>query len=192
MTSAAITTKPKAGEGGRCNVRTRKGGSCTLPAGWGTPHVGRGACKLHGGAAPSSIAKYEREAALEAMVVFGGAIEVDPLEALLQCVYRAAGVAAWLRLKVESLDGELDPDSAWVRLQGEWTDKQARYAKMAIDAGVSERKVRIMERTGQRIAAALDDAVAPLDLPPEARAAVVERFVTRLQVLEQSEDGDAS
>jgi hypothetical protein len=30
-------------------MRIRRTGLCTLPAGWGTSHAGRGACKLHGG-----------------------------------------------------------------------------------------------------------------------------------------------
>lgn len=33
-----------------CGARTRSGGRCKHPAGWGTSHVGQGRCKLHGGA----------------------------------------------------------------------------------------------------------------------------------------------
>jgi hypothetical protein len=32
-----------------CGAKTRSGGSCKRPAGWGTDHVGTGRCKLHGG-----------------------------------------------------------------------------------------------------------------------------------------------
>lgn len=32
-----------------CGGKTRAGGGCTRPAGWGTDHVGTGRCKLHGG-----------------------------------------------------------------------------------------------------------------------------------------------
>jgi len=32
-----------------CGAKTKKGTPCQLSAGWGTPHVGSGRCKLHGG-----------------------------------------------------------------------------------------------------------------------------------------------
>ena len=32
-----------------CGAETRSGAPCKQPAGWGTEHVGRGRCKLHGG-----------------------------------------------------------------------------------------------------------------------------------------------
>lgn len=32
-----------------CGAKNRAGGPCGRPAGWGTPHVGEGRCKLHGG-----------------------------------------------------------------------------------------------------------------------------------------------
>ena len=34
-----------------CEGKTRSGGLCRRPAGWGTAHVGTGHCKLHGGCA---------------------------------------------------------------------------------------------------------------------------------------------
>ncbi len=34
-----------------CGAKTRSGTPCQLPAGWSTDHVGRGKCKMHGGAA---------------------------------------------------------------------------------------------------------------------------------------------
>lgn len=125
--------------------------------------------------------------------VMGGAIEVNPLDALLQCVYRAAGIAAWMRMQVEDLQSAEDVVSAgqlnaWVRLEQDALDRLARFSRDAVNAGVAERQVRIAERTGRKIAAALDDAIGPLDLPPVERSAVVARFVARLSVLEQAGD----
>jgi hypothetical protein len=57
---------------------------------------------------------------------------------------------------------------------------------MALDAGVAERQVRIAERTGQLIAAALDEAIAPLRLADADRVAVVKRFARGLTALEQA------
>lgn len=37
-------------DGVQCGAKKRQGeGTCALPAGWGTDHVGYGRCKLHGG-----------------------------------------------------------------------------------------------------------------------------------------------
>ncbi len=69
-------------------------------------------------------------------------------QALLQCVYRAAGQAAWLRLKVESLADDVLLCSGahgapvahtWVRMEQEALDRLARVSKMALDGGVAER-----------------------------------------------------
>ncbi len=38
-----------------CGAKTRGGGQCQHPAGWGTQHVGSGRCKLHGGASTGPI-----------------------------------------------------------------------------------------------------------------------------------------
>jgi hypothetical protein len=175
-----------------CAATTRSGGSCSLPAGHGTQHVGYGRCRRHGGNTPTHVRAAERERALAEGVAFGGAVDVDPITLLLAMVHRTAGVVAWLRLKVESLDpGELldgHRPSAWVRLEAEWVDRASRTAKMALDAGVAERQIRIAERTGAKIAAALEESLDPLDLEPAVRMAVVERFVTALTRLEQTND----
>lgn len=177
-----------------CGARTRSGRPCRRPAGHGTAHVGFGRCVLHGGMTPSHVRAAERERALGEIATMGGAIEVGPIELLLAAVYRAAGVCAWLRLKVEGLRADELVDggrvSVWAQMEAEWLDRAARYAKMALDAGVAERQVRIAERTGARIAAALEEAVAPLDLPPGEQAATVQRFVRALTVLEQTDDAD--
>lgn len=39
----------------KCGAKTRSGGTCKQPAGWGTQHVGEGRCKLHGGNAGRPI-----------------------------------------------------------------------------------------------------------------------------------------
>ncbi len=59
---------------------------------------------------------------------------------------------------------------------------------MALDAGVEERQIRIAERTGALIAAALEEAVTPLGLPPAEQSATVQRFVRALTVLERCDD----
>jgi hypothetical protein len=61
---------------------------------------GMSVCRLHGGAAPQTIAAAERrlqqEAASRAVEVLGLSVKVDPHTALLEELQRAAGCVAWL------------------------------------------------------------------------------------------------
>src|SRR4051794_35743629 len=180
-----------------CAARTRSGGQCRRPAGHGTEHAGIGRCRLHGGSTPAQLERARRQVALRELAAMGGAIAVEPTQALLECVHRAAGQAAWLRMKVESLRDEelLCPGAhgglmphTWVRMEQEAIDRLARLSKMALDSGVAERHVRIAERTGQLIAAALHDAIGPLALSAADRAAVLERFVSGLTALEETSE----
>jgi hypothetical protein len=86
-----------------CGARRRSGGQCRRPAGPGTEHLGIGRCSLHGGSTPAHMERARRDLALRELAVMGGRLEIEPTQALLECVYRAAGQAAWLRGKVESL-----------------------------------------------------------------------------------------
>src|SRR3954468_15761568 len=158
-----------------CAARKRSGGQCRRPAGHGTEHLGIGRCSLHGGSTPAQMERARRDLALREVAVMGGRVEIEPTQALLECVYRAAGQEAWLRGKVESLSqdevlcvgahGRPTPHT-WIRLEQEALDRLARFSKMALDAGVAERQTRITKRAGTRIAAALEEAAAPLCLPP--------------------------
>ena len=182
-----------------CSARTRSGGRCRRPAGHGTEHSGIGRCKLHGGSTPAQSERARRELAHRELALLGGSIAIEPTDALLECVHRAAGQATWLRLKVESLEPDAlvcvgahgDPAlHTWARMEHEALDRLARWSKMALDAGVAERSVQIAERTAQLIAVALDEALAPLGLPPQQRSSVIERFAERLSQLERK--GEAS
>lgn len=43
-----------------CGAKTRGGGACQKPLGWGTDHPGQGRCKLHGGATPVKHGRYSK------------------------------------------------------------------------------------------------------------------------------------
>lgn len=100
-------TAPDSGEGHdatqTCGARGRTGKPCGLPAGWGTPHVGSGRCRKHGGSTPNHLVKAGRERAERAVATFGLPVEIDPRDALLQEVHRTAGHVAWLAELVADL-----------------------------------------------------------------------------------------
>ena len=54
MTGPALPT----GDDKFCCAKTKSGGRCRRPAGWGTKHVGQGRCKLHFGNAPIKHGRY--------------------------------------------------------------------------------------------------------------------------------------
>src|SRR3954453_10762482 len=179
----------------RCGARTRSGGRCGLPAGHGTDHVGWGRCKLHGGNAPSGRRRAYHLEALASMPRMGGEVEVEPTDALLYCVRREAGRQAWLRAMLEVENAEdadiADPNSRvaeLARLEIEATERLARFSKMALDAGVAERRIRMAERQAQALAHAFTTA---LDAHPMAsrlsnaeRAELVRLFAAQLALLE--------
>src|SRR3954469_6467304 len=132
-----------------CDAPTRAGGKCRKPAGFGTDHFGVGRCRSHGGNSPTHRRAAHRQMALAELPAMGGNIDVDPTEALLHCVKREAGRSGWLQLRVEALDPDgveqvADPHSEvaeLVRLEAQSIERLARFAKMALDAGLDERQV---------------------------------------------------
>jgi len=114
-------------------------------------------------------------------------VEVSPSDALLYTVRRAAGLSSYYRGRLADIDPDAEPDAGrlWAGLERESLRDLARYSKMTLDAGVEERAAQLAERAGNLIAAALDEAIAPLGLTSGARAAVVERFAARLAALEE-------
>jgi cell division FtsZ-interacting protein ZapD len=156
----------------RCGANTKRGAVCNKPAGWGTPSQ-HGRCRLHGGASPTHQKAAQRREAQRAVEQFGLPREVEPHEALLEEVHRAAGHVAWLGEVVRTLeknqvvhgitrsvqlpDGTRTVEARaavniWVKLYQEERDRLVRVAKAAIDAGVEARQVRLAEAQAEQLA----------------------------------------
>lgn len=180
----------------RCGAKLRrKSAKCQHEAGWGTDHPGYGRCKLHGGASPSGNAAAARLEAQQFMDAGESLRQVEPIDAMLYTVQRGSAIAVYCRRRVATLeegDRVKDGDvNLWARLELEALDRLARYAKMALDAGVAERRVQMAERLGGMLAAAAEDALAVLgDVVTDAmRRKFVSAFASRLAVLEAHDDG---
>ncbi len=61
-----------------CGAKTRSGGQCQQPAGWGTQHVGQGRCKLHGGNAGAPIITGRYSIKRQALAAKAQAFYADP------------------------------------------------------------------------------------------------------------------
>lgn len=182
--------------GGKRRGPDSEGKTCTRPAGWGTDHAGTGRCKLHGGSTRSHKIAGQVAKAEQAVVTFGLPREVDPRDALLEEVYRAAGAVDWLHQQVRALDpddviwgksevvdktaGEFPGTdtthradvNVWVQL---WQKERAhlvKVAKEAISAGIEERKVRLAEQQGALLAGVIKNILGDLNLSPEQQAKV--------------------
>lgn len=166
------------GKGGKCNSLKRNSKDrCTLPAGQGTEHLGYGACQYHGGNSPS-LKKNAVKALLRDMAA---ELDMDPHDALLFTVRLAAGTVAWLRVRIEEI-GELTDDMStseraahmdMVRMlsdmYGEERDRLTKTAKLAIDAGIDERRISLEEEQGELIAKAVTGILADLGLTPQQK-----------------------
>lgn len=175
-----------------CGAKTRQGGKCKRPAGAGTDHLGHGHCKLHGGRSPAGI-KYAAKLAAAAL---GEELDVEPHEALLQCVHAAAGEVAFFTAKVRELEqdvvvvehervrtwtggesgGGVETTTStqaelniWLRARQEALDRLAKFSKMALDAGVAERQVRIVEQWAQQLGDAIAAILDKLELSAEQK-----------------------
>lgn len=127
----------------------------------------------------------------------GVALDVEPHEALLQCVRLTAGEVVYCNQMI----AELAPDEAvghpleivnregytseegqvsyeerrekvpmmniWIRTRAAALERLAKFAKMALDAGVDERRVRLAEGFTGVLAPVLREFMEQLELTPE-------------------------
>lgn len=166
-----------------------------MRAGAGTAHLGVGQCKHHGGSTESG----NKHAAKQMAVVMGAEVDIEPHEALMLCVRIAAGEVAYCTRKIAELtheeatghpvtrtvseftgdDGQVYETeqtkhapielNIWIRVRQEALDRLAKFAKMALDAGVEERKVRMAEQWGERLARLLAGILEDLNLTPKQK-----------------------
>jgi hypothetical protein len=203
MTESSVITRY---DDHRCGSKQRRrDGTCTLPAGWGTDHVGVGRCKLHGGNTPSQVANARTEQARRAVATYGLPVAVDPGEALLAEVARTNGHVLWLVDVIRRQDpdalvwgvteetergsGEFPgvdvkqgaAPSVWVELYLRERRHLLEVSKTVIALGLEARRVRLAEAQGALMAAMFRGALDDAALPAEMRAVVESAFARRLQ-----------
>lgn len=175
----------------RCGGATRSGTPCRNVKGYKTDHVGYGRCFLHGGASPNGRKAGERERVMSEIASLLEAERIDsddPIEGLAEAERRARTMGRVLERVVSELEqwwgpnrlGDVVPHVA-VDLLAQWTDKSARVSKLAIDAGLEERRTALSERQGEMLAAVLRTLLASLSAALVA-AGLAEGVVQRVMV----------
>jgi hypothetical protein len=129
------------------------------------PSPGLNVCVKHGGGQPQArkagTARRAQAKARAAVDAYGLARDVSPTEALLEEVQWAAGHVAWLREQVARFDAgpralTMDADGrAILDVYGDERDRLVRFAKLASDAGVDERRIELAEQQGALVATGL-------------------------------------
>lgn len=171
-----------------CGARSRSGGTCRKPAGWGTPHR-TGRCRLHGGATRNHIAKAQRQEAEHAARVYGLPVEIDPRDALLEELWRAQGIVQWLTGEVAALQrdhlygpvgggGDSYPRSephVLIRMLGEERDRLRQVAKTCHDVGIEERQQQLAEQWGAMAATTIGGILRELGMDGDPRAPEIVR-----------------
>lgn len=170
-----------------CGAKTRRGTPCQRQAGWGTEST-FGRCAWHGGASPNGRVHAARQEGRAAAARLGIALETDPGEALLACVHLDAGEVAFLQERAQLIEegeefrkGDLHPT---LRAFQAARDRLARHSKLALDAGIDERRVRLVESLGQQLGPILRDAIEEVDLSAAQRHQLREALARHLSTLE--------
>jgi len=109
--------------------------------------------------------------------------DAEPSEVLLKAIRCDWGAVQYVQSRLAEINVQLleatTPDELtmakmqmglWQDLYRSWVDQSAKHAKMALDAGVEERRVRLSEQIGAQFAMALQGIYAGLDLSPAQAA----------------------
>jgi hypothetical protein len=173
-------------DGDKCGAKTQNGGKCRNPAGFRTDHLGYGSCFKHSGATTNG----NKAAARAAVMAMAAEADAEPSKVLLKAIRCDWGAVQYVQGRLAELNQEIieaatpedrlkavDQMAVWQQAYGDWVDRSAKHAKMALDAGVQERQIRLSEMIGAQFAIALQGIRQGLNLTP-AQEAVWKQLVT--------------
>jgi hypothetical protein len=176
-----------------CGARTRSGGRCGRPAGWGTDHVSVGPCKLHGGSTPTvSRGAHRQLVEAEARSDLERLGEPEPLgHPVDELLALGAEVRSFLEILRERVGGlqhldttdraGIERESALVALYERGLDRAHRLLAELAKLGLAERLVRIGEREAQAFVELLDGVLADPTLGLTADQVVAFRRVVAVR-----------
>lgn len=184
--------------GPKCGAKLHgRDGTCSLPAGWGTPHKGYGRCRKHFGNAPTvartaEAERVEREARAEL-----ARLDVTPVDnAIEELQALAGGGLAWERaigdmvneltsIRYESEHGG-EQLPAEVALLERALDRCERVLVAMARLNLDERLVRLTDRQAQLVTEVLKGALDDLGID-RSEAEVGKAMAHRLRLVAAQE-----
>lgn len=189
---------------GLCGAKTRSGTPCKLAAGHGTSHVGTGRCRRHGGSSPQAELAGQVVLARREAMVMGRPLDVQPHDAILECIRIAAGEVQYASDRISELAPaeavgpvvttrplkhekgaesrterveEHGPPAVhiWITVRHQAMDRLVTYSKVAIAAGIAEREIRLAEQQGHLLAQVIRGVLTDLGVHDDPRAPDVVR-----------------
>ena len=159
----------------KCAAKRSDGKPCER---W--PVKGSTVCPSHGGRAPQVKAAAKRRLTTERIQKqlrrLGEPITVDPITAILDRIHAKAAEVAWYRQQIDQLTTDRDlvwgttktkgtsnalggsnevieeaTINLWLRLYHDAENQLVQFAKIALDAGVDERRVKLEERAATQL-----------------------------------------
>src|SRR5690242_12098003 len=183
-----------------CGGKRRQGepgATCRRPAGWGTPHVGIGRCKLHSGSIPNVVKHIEAKVIEQrARELFGKRVDSGPVDNPLEVFAQLAGrVMGWMRT-MDELVHDLD-SPRWAAMTGEQIRGEVLLFERALDRcntvlatyaklGIDERLARITEAQSFMVMQAIESALAAAGVTGSRAIEAKRAAAKRLRVIEGS------
>ncbi len=156
-----------------CGAKKQDETTCRHPAGFRTTHPGFGKCRYHGGTSKNLVIAAAREQ-MEEIASLATDIDADPHEVLLSSIGRCWGAVHWCGARISQIEDtaaelmlrdDLDLETRMLqeaqlaetmltfnKMYGEWIDKAAKLSKVAIDAGIDERRIELENEKFQMLA----------------------------------------
>jgi len=192
------TTKEQRSKHATCDALKKNGERCKNYAGLGTNHLGVGTCKFHLGrtqnaqkAAVKVYAERDRQAAQKTAILFGQELRMEPLEALLWSLHLSASHVNFIRQEIAAIptNGPKPEERKFkrevlIRQFADERDRLARTSKMALDAGVAEKTIRMQERYAELLAQLISGILGDLALNPRQQRQAPEIVKRRLLALD--------
>ena len=192
----------------RCIARRTNGRRCGK-----TALRGQKVCRVHGGTSPQALAAAKKRLADEAARKAASRVitrkDTDPATALLDLVQWTAGEVDYWRGRVSELDDDTElaalmltktktggddaGDTSEVtanivhRMYVDASDRLARYAALALKAGIEERRVRIAEAQGAVLAGVIRKILERLNLTPDQQTLIGTVVPEELRALTQAD-----
>lgn len=180
-----------------------------MRAGFGTDHLGYGLCKYHFGATKMGSRNGRklmiRDRAKKAIEQLGVNLDhVSPELALMVELRRAFAICAWLEMEISNTemagpstpppDPEDQPEpgqnpevvQSWMSVFLDERKHLAKVAKMALDAGIAERTVKVLETQAAQLAQAIRTILGELQLTPDQATRAPHIVRTALLALEST------